>query len=232
MIRDMMNEEKPREKFITHGGRSLTMVELIAILLRTGCQKHSVMEIAEDVVRSFSCLQENGDSSVSIRGPITVDMLRKIKGIGTDKAVTLCAALELGRRMSRKKVKETYGDFKTPEAVSAYVMEDMRHETKEHFQIALLDNKCRLIGIEEISVGGLGMTIVESRYIFKKALLANASSIILIHNHPSGDPTPSEQDVKITKKMKDVGDIMNIPILDHVIIGDGDFVSLRREGLV
>mgnify|MGYP002721393591 FL=1 len=154
----------------------------------------------------------------------------RIKGIGTDKAVTLCAALEMGRRLGELKIKETYEDFSQPFVIAQYVMERLRHEEVEHVWAAMLTSRNKLIQLEHISNGGLVSSLVEQRAVFKKAISCNAAAIILIHNHPSGDSRPSDEDIRLTKLFVSAGQFMGIPVLDHIIIGDNEFTSLSEIG--
>lgn len=225
LVSELNPMERPREKFINKGACALTIEELLAILLRTGYKGTSVLELARSITRKF------------IGGPYALTnvcpkQLMSIKGIGKDKAVTICAAIELGRRLSKLKVKEKYADFSNSKAVAEYVMESMRHLLVEEFRIALLNIKNKLIDIVTISSGKINASYTEQRSIFRKAIEGNAASIILIHNHPSGDSTPSLADIKVTKVLIESGKIMGIPVLDHIIIGDGNYVSLKELGYI
>lgn len=217
--------EGPREKFVNLGAAGLSTVELIAILLRTGRKGCSVLEMAREVLDSVV------DGAYGLND-VTVERLQQVKGIGRDKAVTICAAVELGRRLGQMRVKHLYEDFSHPKAVATYVMERLRHEREEHFCAAFLNCKNKLIRLATISIGGLTGSLAEQRSVFRRALEANAASLILIHNHPSGDASPSDEDVRITKIFKEAGDVMGIPVLDHIVIGDGIYVSLCEEALL
>lgn len=217
--------EGPREKFVSLGAHGLSTIELIAILLRTGRKGCSVLDMAREVLDSVV------DGAYGLND-VTVERLQQVKGIGRDKAVTICAAVELGRRLGQMRVKHLYEDFSHPEAVAAYVMERLRHEREERFCAAFLNCKNKLIRLETISIGGLTGSLAEQRSVFRRALEANAASLILIHNHPSGDATPSDEDVRITRIFKEAGDVMGIPVLDHIVIGDGIYVSLCEEALL
>lgn len=224
-IRDLPVEERPREKFVKYGAARLSNAELIAILLRTGRKGQSVIDLSKEVLRSIN----GGASGLNL---ITISQLQEIKGIGEDKAVTVCAAIELGRRLSQLKVKALYEDFSNPKAVAEYMMEKLRHERQEHFCAALLTSKNKLIQVATISIGGLTASMAEPRAVFKKAVDENAAAIILVHNHPSGDPTPSADDIKVTRTFVAAGSVMGIPVLDHIVIGDGKFISLAEHGHV
>lgn len=217
--------QRPRERFLEYGAAALSTEELLAILLRTGCKGTSVLELSEQVIENLH------DGAYGLN-TITPTSLQKIKGIGADKAVTVCAAIELGRRLSQMAVKKKYADFSSPKAVAQYVMERLRYEMEEHFVAAYLNIKNKLIALETISIGGLTSSLAEQRSVFRKAVEYNAGAIILIHNHPSGDPLFSPEDVRVTRIFMDAGEIMGIPVLDHVVIGDGNYISLTEEGLL
>lgn len=222
---DLQSYQLPREKFIALGPEALALEELIAILLRTGRKGASVLTVANDVVAHM-------ETFTGGLNDVTVDRLREINGIGQDKAVTICAAIELGRRLGQMKVKKDWQDFSTPEAAAHYMMERLRHKTEEHFYILLLTVKNKLIKPVLISKGGLTSSTAEQRTVFRHAIDANAGAIILMHNHPSGDPTESSDDVRVTKVFARAGEVMGIPVLDHIIIGDGTYVSLLEKGIL
>lgn len=222
---DLQNYQMPREKFIALGAEAMALEELLAILLRTGRKGASVLEVAHDVV-------ERMDQVVGGLNNATVETLREIEGIGQDKAVTICAAIELGRRLGQMKVKQDWADFSTPEAAANYMMERLRHKQEEHFYVLLLTVKNKLIKPVLISKGGLTSSTAEQRAVFRQAIDANAAAMILMHNHPSGDPTESSDDVRVTKIFARAGEVMGIPVLDHIIIGDGMYVSLLEKGIL
>ena len=218
--------EKPREKFLHQGPGAVTDQDLLAILLRTGIKGHSVMEI------SRTMLQTLPDENLCYLGEICVDELQKIDGIGRDKAVTICAAIELGKRISKLHVKRKYSDFSTPKAIADYVMEDMRFLHQEQFKAAYLSTKNQMIALETLTIGSINASIAQARDVFRQAIRYNAAAIVLMHNHPSGDPEPSREDIAVTQRIAEAGRIMEIPILDHVIIGDGNYVSLCERGYI
>lgn len=224
-IREVPISQMPREKFIQLGAEKLNDEDLLAILLRTGRKGASVLEVAREVLGKLT----NG--TYGLNG-VTVETLKNIKGIGEDKAITICAAIELGRRLGQLKVKHLYEDFSSPQAVATYMMERLRHELQEKFCAAFLNSKNKLIKVEIISTGGLTGSLAEPRLVFHKAIEVNAAAIILIHNHPSGDPTPSTDDKHVTKVFMEAGKIMGIPVLDHIIIGDGIFISLMEQKFI
>ena len=222
---ECINYQKPRERFFELGPEMVKTEELLAILLRTGRKGASVLEVAREVL----ALVGNEEYELN---RITLDRLQSIKGIGADKAITICAAIELGRRLSAAKAIGSFEEMTDPCGLAMYVMERMRYLQEEHFCAALFTSRNALIRIDTISKGGLTGSFAEQRTLFRHAIAANAASIILIHNHPSGDPTASAQDIRTTRTFISAGDMMGIPILDHIIIGDGRFVSLIEDGLI
>ena len=226
LIREMRQEDKPRERF-AESPQLASMTDLVAILLRTGRQGHSVMEIAQEVVNQLEAVSGvNGFDDLHWR-----DLL-DIKGIGPDKAVTICAAIELGRRLSYRYDKRKLPDFSTPDSVSRFFMERLRHENQEHFLVAFVNVKNRLLGYREISVGNLNAAPVDIKEAMKWAIRYKAAGLILLHNHPSGDPEPSDSDVDVTRTFAAAAKLLDMQVLDHVIIGDGLFVSLHERGEV
>lgn len=215
--------ERPREKFWAYGAQAVTIEELMAILLRTGYKGKSVMEVSRDIINL-------GIGKELALTNIVPQKLMQVKGIGRDKAVTICAAIELGKRLSQIKAKQEYEDFSNPKAVAGYMMDRMRYLLNEVCYVALLTSKNKLIDMVQVSTGGINASFAEQRHVFRKAIDGNAASIILLHNHPSGDPTPSKQDISMTKTFIKAGEIMGILLLDHVIIGDGIYTSLNELG--
>lgn len=224
-MRDLPLFQRPREKFLQVGPEGLTTTELLAILLRTGRQGASAIDMASEVLQSL----EKGAYGLN---EVNVESLQCIKGIGPDKAVTICAAIELGRRLGQMRVERAHADFSSAQAVAEYIMERLRHLREEHFCGVFLDCRNKLIRWETISVGGLSGSMAEQRGLFRRALDVNAAAIVLVHNHPSGDPEPSLDDIRMTKIFRKAGAIMGIPILDHVVIGDRRYVSLCERGLL
>src|SRR5258706_905278 len=227
-IKDQPASERPRERLATHGADALTNAELIAILLRTGLKGANAVEIGRELLQKYGSLQGLAQASIPD--------LQTIKGIGRDKAVTLVAGFTLARRL----VKETLGEspiLDTPEAVADLMREKTRLLAAEVFQVLMLNTRRRLVGESvKISDGPLDTILVHPREAFKSAIVANAASVLLVHNHPSGDPTPSEADIKVTRDLIRAGQLLKIEVLDHVILGrkteqrQRDYVSLREMG--
>ncbi|MGP1367378.1 MAG: RadC family protein [Schwartzia sp. (in: firmicutes)] len=223
LVRDLPQEARPREKLITHGAAALSDAELLAILLRTGTTARSVIDLAEAVLAQY---RDKGLTAIVHMAPCD---LAAIGGIGPAKAATILAAVELGRRIaSRAAAKQTSIDG--PEAVAAYAMPMFRFEMKEHFAVMLMDIRNHVISMPVISIGSLTASVVHAREIFREAIRQSAASVILIHNHPSGDPVPSLEDIVLTRRLVKVGKLMEIPVLDHIILGDGCFHSLKESG--
>jgi DNA repair protein RadC len=226
-IKDLPDSERPRERLVAQGADALKNSELIAILLRTGLKGTSAIQVAEQMLQKFGTLDNLARASI--------DDLRQIKGVGRDKAVTLVAAFTLARKMA-KDLREESPVLDNPDAVADLLREENRQYQVEHFQVLLLNTRRRLIRVETISQGTLDTILVHPREVFKMAIAANASAIVLVHNHPSGDPTPSEADIKVTRDLIRAGKLLKIDVLDHVILGrlskerQQDYASLRELG--
>ena len=221
-IKELPDTERPRERLIEYGTQSLSNAELLAIILRTGTQKQNVIDLAKQLLINYDL------KSLS---QLSIGDLRKNIGIGKAKACQIIAAFELGRRVASNKNGNKLS-MDNPKAVAEYFMPQMQILKQETFQCVYLNTKNKLIRHQLISIGGLNTNIVEPRDIFRCAISEGAASIILVHNHPSGDPTPSRDDIEFTQKLMRAGKIMGIKVLDHVVIGDGTWVSLREEGMV
>ncbi|HTI98813.1 MAG TPA: DNA repair protein RadC [Dongiaceae bacterium] len=226
-IKDQPASERPRERLASKGPAALTDAELIAILLRTGLQGMNAVEVGAHLLRKFGSLQALARASV--------DDLRQVKGIGRDKAVTLLAAFTLARKMAEELQRES-PVLDNPEAVVALLKGQNLIKGVETLQVLLLNTRRRLIRVEEISSGTLDTLLVHAREVFRPAIAANASAIVLAHNHPSGDPAPSEADIKVTRDLVRAGHLLKIEVLDHVILGRAtedrakDYASLRELG--
>ncbi len=226
-LKDQPASERPRERLVAQGPDALKNEELIAILLRTGLKGTNAVEIGQQLVSKYGSLQALAHASV--------EELRKVRGIGRDKAVTLMAAFTLARKMAAEQAREA-PLLDTPEAVANAIREEIRLRPVETFFVLLLNTRRRLISWEKISDGILDSILVHPREVFKPAIAANASAIVLVHNHPSGDPTPSEADIKVTRDLIRAGQLLKIDVLDHVVIGKAtaerarDYVSLRELG--
>ncbi len=220
-------EAMPYERFLKYGAESLTDAELLAIILRTGTKDKNALELAFDVLH----LQENMQGKLIGLHQISLEELMRLPGIGEVKAVKIKAIGELAIRMSRQSLRDVR-KFDGPDKLAEYYMESMRHYTTECVLLIMLDNKGHLLGEKQISKGTVNASLISPREIFILALKFDASSIILIHNHPSGDSTPSKPDRMITKQICECGKLMNIPLIDHIIIGDNTYSSFHELGLL
>jgi DNA repair protein RadC len=226
-LKDQPVSERPRERLVAHGASVLSPAELLAILLRTGLQGRNAVEIGKELIQKFG--------SLSALARASVDELRSIRGIGSDKAVTLVAAFTLASKMAEE-LQWDSPVMDNPEAVVKILREQNRLMNVETFQILLLNTRRRLIRVDQISQGLLDTILVHPREVFNSAVAARASAVVLVHNHPSGDPTPSEADIKVTRDLIRAGQLMKIEVLDHVILGRAtaerpkDYSSLRELG--
>lgn len=221
MIRDVHWEDRPRERLLNYGPESLSNPELLAILLRTGTKSESVLHLANRLLNQFEGLYGLKDASI--------EELTSIRGIGKAKAVQIIAAIELGRRINNLQLQDRYV-IKSPEDGANYVMNDMRFLSQEHFVVAYLNTKNQVIHRQTIFIGSLNASIVHPREVFKEAFRRSAASIICFHNHPSGDPQPSREDIEVTKRLVECGKLLGIEVLDHLIIGDKKYVSMKEKG--
>lgn len=221
MIRDYPADERPRERLVKNGAKSLSNQELLAILLRTGTREESVIQMANKLLKNFEGLRLLKDASL--------EEIMAVKGIGYAKAVQILAAVEIGRRIGNLTYQDRYV-IRSPEDGANYVMNDMRFLSQEHFVCLYLNTKNQVLHQQTIFIGSLNALIVHPREVFKEAFRRSAASIICLHNHPSGDPAPSREDIEVTKRLVECGKLMGIDILDHIIIGDKKFVSLKEKG--
>ena len=221
LIKDYPVTERPRERLLKDGPSSLSNHELLAILLRTGTKKESVLQMANRLLTKFEGLRLLKDASIN--------EITSIKGIGAAKALQIIAAIELGRRIHRLQYEDRY-IIRSPEDAANYVMEEMRFLTQEHFVCLYLNTKNQVIHQQTVFIGSLNASIVHPREVFKEAFRRSAASFICLHNHPSGDPAPSREDIEVTKRLNECGKLIGIELLDHLIIGDQKFVSLKEKG--
>ncbi|MGD8188817.1 RadC family protein [Brevibacillus ginsengisoli] len=213
--------ERPRERLLRQGATRLADSELLAILLRTGFEQESAIDVAKQLLSVFRDLHGLAQASH--------EELTQIKGIGSVKAIELQAAFELGRRLQRTRLYERT-TIRYPRDVANLLMPEMRQLTQEHFICLFLNTKNHVTGKETIFVGSLDASIVHPREVFKEAIRRSSASLVCAHNHPSGDPTPSREDIAVTKTLKEAGEVIGITLLDHIIIGDGQFISLKEQG--
>lgn len=220
-IMDFPEEERPRERMLLNGPESLSNHELLAILLRTGTRRESVLQLSNRLLNHFEGLRLLKEASA--------EEMTSISGIGKAKAVQILAALELGRRINRLAYEDRYV-IRSPQDGANFVMEEMRFLTQEHFVCLYLNTKNQVIHKQTVFIGSLNASIVHPREVFKEALRRSAASFICMHNHPSGDPSPSKEDIEVTKRLSECGKVLGIELLDHLIIGDQKYVSLKEKG--
>jgi len=230
LIAEMPAHERPRERLMGAGPESLRDAELVAILLRTGQRGRSALSLAEDVLMAF-------DGDLLSLAAADLAELRRVRGVGHAKSVEICAAFELARRLSRAQ-RADRTQLTTPADVADLMRDTFRGKGKEEFHVLLLDTKHGLLRREVVTVGLVDRSQVHAREVFRAAIREGCSRIVLAHNHPSGDPTPSAQDVSCTKNLVAAGKIVGIDVMDHVVVGAAtasrprDYVSLREEGLL
>jgi DNA repair protein RadC len=222
-VRDLPRQERPRERLQKFGPEALSAQELLALVIGRGIPKKSVMNIAQELLAKFG--------NVKAIGQATIEELSQIKGIGLAKAAQIKACFELGRREELEPEFKNF-DIKDPETVVKAIRASIKDKAKEHFKLILLNPRNKIIGISTISIGILNASLVHPREVFKDAIMHTAASVVLAHNHPSGDPEPSEDDLKITKKLVDSGKILGIEVLDHIVIGKNNFCSFKERGLI
>ncbi len=223
-IKDLPLSERPREKLISYGVEALSNAELLALIIKTGNVEETAVEVAQKIL-------SRDNRGIAYLADVSLEELMEVKGIGESKASQILAAIEIGKRLNRigpqDKIK-----ISSPMVLVNLLMDEMRYLCKEHFKIAILDTKNQILAIENISIGTLNASIVHPRDVFKIAIKRNANSLILIHNHPSGDPNPSNEDISITNRLVDAGNLIGIKVLDHIIIGDNKYISFKEKNLV
>ena len=221
-IQDIPEEERPRERLIRNGPESLSNAELLGIILRTGSREENVVNLCSRILTEYSIKQ------LSLAN---ISRLMQVHGVGKAKAAQISAVFELARRLETF-VEEPKRKVCSPKDVYTLMYPKMREQKKEKFITLCLDTKNQILREEVVSVGSLNASIVHPREVFKSALMESSASVIMVHNHPSGDPSPSREDIMVTEKMVEGGKILGIDVLDHIIIGEGRYVSLKDEGFV
>ncbi len=222
-MRNIPKEDQPYEKIERFGPKSLTDAELLAIVLRTGTRQESSLQTA----RRLLSLNHRGLGGIQV---LSARELQNIHGIGKVKSIQLKAIGEISNRISKSYAISRFR-VTSPKSVADIFMEEMRYLDREHIKVLFLDTKNGIIKDRDISIGTVNTSLVEPREVFKEALEYGAVNIIIIHNHPSGDPLPSDDDVEVTKRLVEAGKLLGVELLDHIIIGDGRFTSLKERGL-
>lgn len=225
-IKETSEEYRPYEKCFKYGAEVLTDQELLAVILRTGSLGQSSVLLADKVL-SYS----NNKEGLLILQHLSVEELMQIRGIGKVKAIQLKCIAELSRRISKTSAGNKL-DFSSPASIAEYYMEDLRHEEKEQLILVMMNTKHRLIRDKIMTTGTVSCSLVSTREIFIEALRNGAVYIVLIHNHPSGDPSPSREDIINTKRIKEAGSLIGIELIDHIIIGDFRYTSMRERGIL
>lgn len=225
-IKTLAPETRPYEKCERFGAANMTNVELLAVLLRTGTKGENSLQLAEKILYPVSA----PEGILNIH-KWSLEQLQQIKGIGRVKAIQIMCLCELTKRLAKATAGEGL-NFSRPESIARYYMEDMRHNKQETMKLLLLNTKSKLIGETDISKGTVNMAIISPRELFVEALQKDAVSIILLHNHPSGDPTPSKEDVLVTRRIFEAGEMIGVDLLDHIIIGNNCYISLKEKGFI
>ncbi len=229
LIREMPESDRPRERLRQHGPAALKTEELLAILLRVGMKGKSAVQVAQELLKRY-------ENRIDLLARAPWGMLAKIDGIGPDKATQLAAAFELAARVADARRESRV--ITEPSQAAQVLRERLQNLNKESFRLLLLNTKHELIAAPEVSLGSDNASIVEPRVVFREAFTFSAVSVILVHNHPSGDPTPSSEDIAITKRLVKAGELLGINVHDHIILGrrtegrDRDYVSFREMGLL
>lgn len=226
MLQTNSKDELPYEKCLERGAESLSNKELLAVLLRTGTKGVDVLELAERILST-----ECGEGGILNIHNFTLEKLKSIRGIGNVKAVQILCLSELAKRLAKETAKEGL-IFSLPSTIADYYMEELRHQKQENMKLLMLNSKSKLLGEKDISKGTVNASLVSPRELFIEALEKQAVAIILIHNHPSGDTTPSENDLFLTKRVQEAGRLIGIELLDHIIIGNNCYMSFAEAELL
>lgn len=223
-VKELPEDQRPYEKCMKYGPSVLSDAELLAVILRTGSRECSSVDLAQKIL--CQCKFDQGLTGIL---HLTDAELRELPGVGRVKSIQIQAVGELSKRIARGNSRKGL-NFSRPETIADYYMEMLRHEEEEKVVCMMLDTRSHLLGEEVLSMGTVNQSLISPRELFIKILAYHAVSFVLVHNHPSGDPTPSKNDLRITDLLKKDGDMMGVPILDHIIIGDRCFVSLKELG--
>lgn len=222
-VHDLPKPERPRERLKKFGPEALSAQELLALIIGRGVSKRSVITIAHELLSKFG--------NIKAISQATIEELSQIKGVGFAKAAQIKACFELGKRQDLEPELKDF-DIKNPQDVVKAIQSSIKDKTKEHFKLILLNTRNKVIGISTVSIGTLNSNLVHPREVFKEAISHSAASVVLAHNHPSGDSEPSEDDLTITKRLVEAGKILGIEVLDHIIIAKNGFFSFKEKGLL
>lgn len=224
VMREMAENDRPRERLVALGARALSSSELIAIILSTGSKEYSVLSFADYIIREMGGLRAIGSASPN-------ELMDRIKGLGPAKASQILAAIELGKRLGTVDA-ENRPTVTQPGDVANLLMPEMRDLLQEQLRVLLLDTKNKVLRNVLVTQGLLDSSLAHARECFREAIIASARSVIIVHNHPSGDPSPSQADISITRRLVEAGKVVDIDVIDHVIIGHNTWVSLKSKGLM
>ena len=222
-VRDLPLSERPRERLLKLGSEALSAQEILALILGRGIKGESVMVTSQRLLSRFGNLKGVANASM--------EELSEIKGIGPAKAAQIKAAVELSKRLESVADESQKPPIKSPADVATIVRGQLKGKKKEHFLVLCLDTRNRLINCKPVSMGSLDTSVVHPREVFKEAISSSAASVIFVHNHPSGDPEPSKEDIELTKRLSKAGEIMGIEVLDHIIVCDKSYLSLKAKNL-
>ena len=222
-VHDLPLGERPRERLFKLGSEALSAQEILALILGRGIRGESVIETSNKLLRRFGSLKGVANASV--------EELTQTRGIGPAKAAQIKAALELSKRLEAEVSEKPQPGLKSPEDVAAEMRRKLKGKKREHFWVICLDTRNRLINHKLVSIGSLDTSVVHPREVFKEAVSSSAASVIFVHNHPSGDPEPSREDIELTKRLVEAGEIIGIDVLDHIIVCDKNYLSLKAKNL-
>ncbi len=223
-VRDLPAPERPRERFRKFGPEALSAQEILALVIGRGIAKKSVISIAQELITKFGSVKGISEASI--------EELSEIKGIGLAKATQIKACFELGKRQYLEPESQVEYSIKNPQSIVKAIQLEIKDKAKEHFKLIILNTRNKIIAISTISIGILNASFVHPREIFKEAIMHNAASVVLVHNHPSGDSQPSEEDLQITRRLVDAGKILGIEVIDHIIIGKNEFFSFKEKNFI
>ncbi len=223
-VRDLPLSERPRERLLKLGSEALSAQEILALILGRGIKGESVMVISQKLLSRFGNLKGIANASV--------EELSETKGVGLAKAAQIKAALELSKRLEGDAGERQKPMVKSPEDVVNVVKSQLKGKKKEHFLVLCLDTRNRVINCRPVSIGSLDTSIVHPREVFKEAVSSSAASVIFVHNHPSGDPEPSKEDIELTKRLVRAGEIIGIDVLDHIVVCDRSYLSMKAKNLL
>ena len=225
-MKDLPINERPYEKLEKYGEERLSDAELLAIIIKTGTRNERVVELSQRILKANS-----NNEGLSYLHDMSIEELKDIKGIGRVKAIQIKAVGELSKRLNKEKniLKHSANSSSN---IAAIYMEEMRYNKQEICKVVLVDKHNKITYDKNITIGNINSSIVDPREVFKSALEKGARGVILLHNHPSGDPTPSKCDIDITRRLKDAGIILGINFIDHIIIGDGEYMSMKEYGVI